>query len=151
MNRAIVVAFVAFAALAACGSSSHNNAPVVDAFQGSGASCATLTSGITDFETGVDGTPSGFPSPPSGLVLCGVDPMSNSPGAPTENWYLAGSLSMSDVFDYYQTQLTTAGFTVETPIAEPNGNTKLVYTNATTSGAVIFNSTELFVLVSFPT
>ena len=58
---------------------------------------------------------------------------------------------MSDVFAYYQTQLMTAGYTVAAPMAEPNGNTKLVYTNATMSGAVIFNSTELFVLVAFPT
>jgi hypothetical protein len=137
-------------AVAACSSPSHK-ANVPDAYEGSGASCAALTSGITDFEAGIDGTPSGFPSPPSGLILCGVDPMSNSPGAPTENWYLAGSLSMSAVFAYYQTQLTTAGYTLAAPMAEPNGNTKLVYSNATTSGAVIYNSTELFVLVSFPT
>jgi hypothetical protein len=146
VKRAILIV------VAACSSKPHN-APVVDAFQGSGASCAVLTSGITDFEVGVDGTPSGFPSPPAGLILCGVDPMENSPGAPTENWYLAGSLSMSDVFDYYQTQLTTAGYTVAAPVSEGGGNTKLVYTNTATSasGAVIFNSTEVFVLVAFPT
>lgn len=140
-------------ALAACGSSNHTTPPVVDAYQGSGASCAALTSGITDFEAGVDGTPSGFPSPPTGLILCGVDPMENSPGSPTENWYLAGSLSMSDVFDYYQTQLTTAGYTLAAPVSEGGGNTKVVYSNtaAGTSGAVIYNSTELFVLVAFPT
>jgi len=143
----LVVAVIAFGA---CGSKPHD-VPTVDAFQGSGASCSTLTSGIADFEAGVDGTPSGFPSPPLGLILCGVDPMSNSPGAPTENWYLAGSLSMSTVFEYYQAQLTTVGYTVAAPVAEPNGNTKVVYTNATSTGAVIFNSTELFVLVAFPT
>ncbi len=140
------------AAVAGCSSPSHNVNPP-DAYEGSGASCAVLTSGITDFEVGVDGTPSGFPSPPAGLILCGVDPMENSPGAPTENWYLAGSLSMSDVFGYYQTQLTTAGYTVAAPVSEGGGNTKLVYTNTATAttGAVIYNSTELFVLVAFPT
>jgi hypothetical protein len=146
VKSAIVVA------LAACSSPSHP-VPVVDAYQGSGADCSTLTSGIADFEAGIDGTPNGFPSPPTGLILCGVDPMANSPGAPTENWYLAGTVSMTDVFGYYQTQLTTAGYTVSPPASEGGGNTKLVFENNTTGalGAIVFNSTELFVLVAFPT
>jgi hypothetical protein len=142
--------FALLLALAACGSSAHK-APVVDAFQGSGDSCSTLTSGIADFQPGRDDTPSGFPNAPAGLILCGTDPMESNPGAPTETWYLAGTLSMSDVFGYYTTNLQTAGYTVQAPVDEANGNFKLVYTNSTSTGAVIFNSTELFVIVAFPT
>jgi hypothetical protein len=148
----VVKTFAALIVVAsACGSSSHGpNLP--DAYQGSGATCSALTSGIADFEPDVDGTPSGFPSAPTGLVLCGTDPMSDNPGAPVENWYLAGTLSGSDVFDYYTPMLMTDGYTVSAPVTESGGNIKLVFMNTSSGsdGAVVYNSTELFVLVTFP-
>jgi hypothetical protein len=134
-------------ALVACGSSTNHGTPVVDAYQGSG--CATLTGGISDFEPGVDNTPVGFPSPPNGLILCGTDPMTNNPGASPETWFLAGSLSGSDVFGYYETQLMTKGYTVTGPTVEAGSNEKLVFAMGSDSGSVVFNSAELFVLLLF--
>lgn len=150
------LAMIAVLALAACGSDSHHNGPMADAYQptGSGATCATLTGNITDFQPGIDNTVAGFPAPPTGLVLCGTDPMTNNPGASPETWFLAGNLSQSDVFTYYQTALTNAGFMVTGPVAEPGGNEKLVFATASgsgsgssASGSVVYNSTELFVLL----
>ncbi|HEY1816325.1 MAG TPA: hypothetical protein VGG74_28450 [Kofleriaceae bacterium] len=150
------LAMIAVLALAACGSGDHHNGPMADAYQptGSGATCATLTGNITDFQPGIDNTVAGFPAPPSGLVLCGTDPMTNNPGASPETWFLAGNLSQSDVFTYYQTALTNAGYMVTGPVAEPGGNEKLVFATASgsgsgssSSGSVVYNSTELFVLL----
>jgi len=142
---------VAFAILAAaaCSSSSHNTTPPKpDASNGSGATCAALTSGIMDFQPTIDSTPPGFPAAPSGLQLCGADP--NMPSGPVQEWYLAGTATMDQVFAYYQTQLTAQGYTVGDPVAGAGGNTKIVFTKASTAGSLVFNSTQLFVLVTFP-
>jgi hypothetical protein len=148
----VLAAAVLAAALAACNSSKHDTAPAVDAYQsGSGATCATLTSGISDFRPGVDGTPSGFPSAPAGLVLCGTDPMTGTGTASVQVWYLAGSLTQDAVFSYYQTQLAGDGYTVSSPVAEPGGNTKVVFSMGSASaGSIVYNSTELFVLLTYP-
>jgi hypothetical protein len=138
--------------VAACSSTKHT-APTPDAFQsmGSGASCATLTSGIADFQPGIDDTPAGFPAAPSGLILCGTDPMTGSLGAAAQGWYLAGNLTQDAVFSYYQSALTTAGYTVSAPVAEPDSNTKLAFTKGSAAtGSVVYNSASLFVLLTYP-
>lgn len=144
--RATIAVLVA---AAACSSSSHNNpAPKPDASNGSGANCAALTSGISDFQPTVDSTPPGFPEAPSGLQLCGAD--SNMPTGPVQEWYLAGPDTMDQVFTYYQTQLGAQGYTVADPVTQAGGNTKIVFTKAAVAGSLVFNSIQLFVLVTFP-
>lgn len=138
--------------VAACSSGNHGG-PVPDAFQpmGSGATCATLTAGIADFQPNIDGTPAGFPPAPTGLVLCGNDPMTGNPGAASQGWYLTGSLSQDAVFSYYQSALAADGYTVSAPVVESGSNTKLVFTKGSgASGSVVYNSASLFVLLTYP-
>jgi hypothetical protein len=148
MRLSLVVVVI----VAACSSSNHTG-PTPDAFQsmGSGATCATLTSGIADFQPGIDDTPAGFPPAPTGLVLCGTDPMTGSLGAAAQGWYLAGNVTQSTVFSYYQTALTADGYTVSAPVTEADSNTKLEFTKGSdASGSVVYNSASLFVLLTYP-
>jgi hypothetical protein len=86
----------------------------IETCSGSPSTCQEIASQQpTNYMPGVSSpAPAGFPAPPTGAVFCGS--FSNTTpevGAV----YLSGTLSQSDIFEYYASALMAQGFSIPAP------------------------------------
>jgi hypothetical protein len=139
-RRTSVASAIVFILLGACSSSSdgtsadagpvNNGDDAVATDDGGGCparpttTCDDLTMNLPNYQSGVDATPSGFPPPPSGSILCGTLGIG---GLTTTEVFLSTDGS-SALFAYYSNALTLMGYTLMTPVTDEDCGTTLNFT-----------------------